>query len=139
MTDSNSRLSILVVDDSPDTVWSTSELLELAGCEVQVAFGGEEALALAAAHSPDVVLLDLLMPGMGGCEVARRLIARSCGKPPLLVAVTGCGTDADRTRSAAAGFDLHLIKPVDPALLVGVVRRFQRALAPTNPSSATTR
>lgn len=129
-------LSVLVIDDSPDTVESLSELLAIAGCTVRGALGGEEGLRLAADEPPDVVLLDIMMPGMDGCEVARRLVSRAAGKPPLLVAVTGCATDRDRARTTAAGFDLHLVKPVDPALLLGLLRRFRGALDPTEPPPA---
>src|SRR5262249_18746503 len=90
-----------------------------------------------AAEVPDVVLLDLRMPGLNGCEVAKRIRARCAGsgKQPLLVAVTGCGTDADRIRTSESGFDLHMVKPVDPAVLVGVMERFRRLLAPTIPAA----
>jgi len=128
MNDSRLQLSVLVVDDSTDMTSSTSELLTLVGCAVRVATSGSEALALVASDPPDVILLDLLMPQMDGYEVARRLSALKSLKPSLLVAVTGCGTEEDRARTAAAGFDLHLVKPVDPALLIGLLRRFRRAL-----------
>jgi CheY-like chemotaxis protein len=133
MKDPRHHFLILVVDDSPDTARSTAELLTLMGYTVRVAFSGHAALRLAAAESPDVVLLDLRMPGMDGCEVARRLTADGAGKPPVIVAVTGCGTEEDRVRTAAAGFDLHLVKPVDPGVLVGLLRRLRRAITPPEP------
>jgi CheY-like chemotaxis protein len=77
------------------------------------------------------VLLDLLMPGMDGYDLARRLRGRAAGKRPLLVAVSGCASPDDHRKSAQAGIDLHLDKPVDPGVLVGVLRRFERVLAPT--------
>lgn len=77
---------------------------------------------LVADDPPDVVLLDLLMPGLDGCEVARRL-TRTPVRPPLVIAVTGCGTEHDRARTAAAGCHLHLLKPVHPATLAGLLRR----------------
>src|SRR5262249_42116285 len=85
----------------------------------------------------DVVLLDILMPGKDGCEVAKLIRARctSSGKQPLLVAITGYSAEADRLRSSEAGFDLHMIKPVDPAVLVGLMERFRRLLAPTTPAA----
>ena len=137
MPDSCYRLSVLVVDDEPDTVSSTSELLTLHGHHVRVALTGREALLLAAADPPDVALLDIYMPGMDGCDLARRLAeeASAVGRRPLLVAVTGYAADIDRNRTTAAGFDLHLVKPVDPAVLVGLLRRFERALAPAAPCS----
>jgi CheY-like chemotaxis protein len=128
-------LSVLVVDDSPDVAGSTADLLALAGHRPRVALGGEEALRLAAADPPDVVLLDLRMPGLDGCEVARRLADRWHGRPPVLVAVTACGTTADRAQTAAAGFHLHLVKPVDPAVLIGMLRRFHLTLVPHGPAA----
>src|SRR5262245_9614394 len=94
------HLSVLVVDDSPETADSTAELLTLHGHAVRVAYSGEDALSVAVAESPDVVLLDIRMPGLSGWEVARRVRGRLVGKPPVLVAVTAAGTEADRLRSA---------------------------------------
>src|SRR5262245_39617840 len=120
-------LGVLVVDDCVDTVGSLAELLSYYGHRVTVALDGEEALQHVAKEVPDVVLLDILLPGKNGCEVAK-LIRAQCtgsGKHPFLVAITGCGTEADRLRSFAAGFDLHMVKPVDPAVLIGVMERFR--------------
>lgn len=136
-SDRGYSLTVLVVDDSPDTADSFAELLRLHGHAVRVAFDGAAALTSVVADTPDVVFLDILMsPGPDGCEVARRIRAYCAGrnKQPLLIAVTGCGTDADRFRSAGAGFDLHLVKPVDPALLTGIMERFRRLLAPSIPA-----
>jgi two-component system, OmpR family, response regulator len=131
-------LAVLVVDDSADTADSLAELLRLHGRNVRVAFDGTSALRSVAAEVPDVVFLDILMPpGPDGCEVAERIRAHCAGhkKQPLLIAVTGCGTEVDRLRSAGAGFDLHLVKPVDPAVLVGMTERFRRGLlAPSVPA-----
>ena len=77
-----------------------------------MAYDGASALALARSTHPDAVLLDLGLPGVSGLEVARALRADD-GKQPVLIAVTGYGSQEDRERSAAAGFDLHLTKPVD--------------------------
>jgi CheY-like chemotaxis protein len=73
-----------------------------------------------------VLLLDIALPDMEGYEVARRVKARNARKTPLLVAITGYGGDADRQQSAAAGIDLHWVKPVDPQVLQGLLKRFQR-------------
>src|SRR4051812_17304764 len=96
------RLSFLVVDDLADAASSTAMLLTLHGHTARVAGTGEEALRSAAAEPPDVVLIDLVMPGMGGYELARRLRTLT-GPRLLLVAVSGRGTDEDRKRSADAG------------------------------------
>jgi CheY-like chemotaxis protein len=130
-------LAVLVVDDSVDTADSLAELLRLHGHATRVAFDGESALQSVAAAVPDVVFLDILMPpGPDGCEIAEQIRAYCTGykKQPLLIAVTGCGTEADRFRSAGSGFDLHLVKPVDPAVLVGLAERFRRLLAPSVPA-----
>lgn len=127
-------LSVLVVDDDPDTAESTAHLLALFGYAARFALCGEAALRSAAAAPPDVVLLDLRMPDMDGFEVAHRLAARGAGKPPLVVAVTGCEAAADRDRVTAAGFHMYLTKPVEPAFLVGLLRRIRRAIAPVHPA-----
>jgi CheY-like chemotaxis protein len=129
-------LAVLVVDDSPDAANSLAELLSLHGHAVAVALGGEAALERLEERVPDVVLLDIRMPGMDGYAVAERIKERCAGgrKRPLLVAVTGCGSEADRARSARVGFDLHLVKPVDPAVLVGMMERFRHLLTPPIPA-----
>lgn len=130
-------LSVLVVDDSADTADSEVDLLSISGHRVRVALNGDDALRCVDAERPDVVLLDIWMPGLDGYDVARLIRARCAGrgKQPIIVAVTGCGTDSDRLLSAEAGFDLHLVKPVDPALLVGLLERFRRLLTPPTPAS----
>jgi len=130
-------LAVLVVDDSLDTAESEADLLAFQGHAVRVALDGEEALCCVDAQAPDVVLLDIRLPGMDGHAVARRIRERclAAGKRPFIVAVTGCGSEVDRLRSAEAGFDLHLVKPVDPALLIGVLERYRRLLAPSIPAA----
>jgi len=108
---------ILVVDDNVDAAESLSRLLRLQAHEVRVAYDGLAALAAARDMNPDVVLLDIGLPELDGLEVARSLRARDDGPRPLLVAMTGFGQAEDRARTAAAGFDHHLTKPVDPKLL----------------------
>src|SRR5262245_2440136 len=115
-------LSVLVVDDDLDTVETTATLLQLHGFRALAALGGAEAIHVASAERPDVALVDLLMPGIDGFEVARRL-RLVLARPPLLVAVSGCGTEGDRERASAAGFDLHLVKPVDPERLIALLRQ----------------
>jgi PAS domain S-box-containing protein len=108
---------LLVVDDNVDAATSQADLLRLLGHEVEVAYSGEDALEKAKAFSPEIVLLDLGMPGMDGFEVARRLRAAPGDKPIKLVAQTGWGQEEDRRRTREAGFDAHLAKPVDMASL----------------------
>lgn len=110
-------LSVLVVDDNRDAAESLAMLLRTAGAEVHVAHDGPAALAEFERCEPDVVLLDIGMPGMDGYEVARRLREISAGQRVAIVALTGWGQDDDRQRVRDAGFDHHLVKPVDLALL----------------------
>jgi len=108
-----SALSILVVDDSPDAADSLAEVLAMQGHAARVAYGGQEAIALAAENAFDVALVDIGMPSVDGLEVARRIAESPQGADTLLVAVTGWGAKADRERSKAAGFAYHLTKPLD--------------------------
>jgi PAS domain S-box-containing protein len=104
---------VLVVDDHPDAADSLAMLLRLEGHQVRVARNGPAALEAAQAEVPDVVLLDLGMPGMDGFEVARRL-RRGPASHVLIAALTGWGQEEDRRRTREAGFDHHLVKPADP-------------------------
>ena len=109
----NPHRRILVVDDNADTAELLAMILEAEGHEVVVAHDGPAALEVAGGHRPDLVLLDLGLPGMDGYEVAERLRQMPClGETPL-VAFTGYGQDEDRERTARAGFAYHLVKPVD--------------------------
>ena len=120
---------ILVVDDNVDAAESLSRLLRLQAHEVRVAHDGLAALAAARDMNPDVVLLDIGLPKLDGLEVARSLRARADGPRPLLVAMTGFGQAEDRARTAAAGFDHHLTKPVDPKLLQTLLQTARGARA----------
>jgi len=102
---------ILVVDDQPDVVELLCLQLERAGHTCIAAANGTEALALAAEHHPEVILLDIGLPDMSGYDVARALRARDDGGTFYLAAITGYGTAEDRRRAFAAGFDRHLLKP----------------------------
>jgi CheY-like chemotaxis protein len=106
------RRRILVADDNADAAGSLALRLELAGHEVRTAQDGLEALAVARAFQPDVILLDLGMPAMDGYETARHLRRLEWGKQARLIALTGWGQQQDRVRTADAGFDIHLVKPV---------------------------
>ena len=109
---------VLVVDDNIDAAVTLGHLLRSLGHEVQVVHDGATALKAADELRPDVVLLDIGMPGMDGYEVARRLRTAHKDRRFRIVAITGWGQDADRQRAKEAGFDVHLVKPVDPSLLV---------------------
>jgi PAS domain S-box-containing protein len=112
---------ILVVDDNVDSAESLGMLLKLMGNEVALAYDGPSALQTAAALVPDLVLLDLGMPGMDGFEVARRLRALPQLRAAVLVAQTGWAQEEDRRQSREAGFHFHLVKPVDPQELARLV------------------
>ena len=105
---------ILVVDPCPDTAASTAWLLRLWGHSVQVAHDGPAALEAARTYRPDVVLMEIALPGLDGCTVAQRLRQPDQSPQALLVAVTGYGGEPYLQRCRAAGFDHHLLKPVDP-------------------------
>jgi CheY-like chemotaxis protein len=106
---------ILVVDDNADAALSLAKLLtRLYGKEVRVAHDGPEALTAVEEFEPEVVLLDIGMPGMDGYEVARQLRRRPAFAGTMLVALTGWGQESDRQESREAGFDRHLVKPVNP-------------------------
>ncbi|MES2280185.1 MAG: ATP-binding protein [Pseudomonadota bacterium] len=111
------KLKILIVDDNEDAAETLSAVLDMDGHAVQTVYSGELALEAATSFLPDVVLLDIGLPGISGYEVARQLRANPCCSLAKLVAVTGWGTEADRRRSREAGFDEHLTKPIDLAEL----------------------
>jgi CheY-like chemotaxis protein len=106
-------LRVLVVDDNEDVAEMTAEMLKMYGYEALTAPDGPSALGVVASDRPDVVLLDLGLPGMHGLEVAEILHKQSNGVGPLLIAVSGYGRTEDRERSRAAGCAHHLVKPVD--------------------------
>ncbi|HEU0199875.1 MAG TPA: PAS domain S-box protein [Burkholderiaceae bacterium] len=108
---------VLVVDDLQDSADSLVFLLSAMGHEAHAAYDGESALALAAQVRPDLVLLDIGMPEMSGYDVCRRIREQPWGGTMFLVALTGWGQEDDRRRSVEAGFDEHLVKPVEPEAL----------------------
>ena len=108
---------VLVVDDDADTADSLVLLLTLWGCRAAAAYDGRTAAGQALASRPDVVVLDLGLPGLDGYEVARRLRVAPGLEKVRLIAVSGFGREEDRARSRAAGFDHHLLKPVEPEVL----------------------
>jgi CheY-like chemotaxis protein/two-component sensor histidine kinase len=109
---------ILVVDDNEDSADSLAILLQLTGHEVFIAHDGHTALDAAEQHRPGVVLLDIGLPSLNGYDVCRRIRQEPWGKTMVLIALTGWGQDEDRRRSQEAGFDGHLVKPVDHTRLL---------------------
>lgn len=114
---------VLVVDDNEDAASALAELLELEGHESRTASDGLEAVQIAEEWKPDVVLLDLGMPRIDGYEAARRIRAQPWGKEMGLVALTGWGQRQDRERTAACGFDAHLVKPIRIEALLEILAR----------------
>jgi PAS domain S-box-containing protein len=110
---------VLVVDDNVDAAESLAELVRLSGHTVRTAHDGREALGLATSFAPDLVLLDIGLPGMNGFDVAREIRQMPRGDTVVLVAVTGWGQEDVRRRSAEAGFNHHLTKPIDLDALRG--------------------
>jgi CheY-like chemotaxis protein len=112
-----------VVDDSADAADTTATLLESAGCAVRAAYSGEEALREVEAFRPEIVLLDIGMPGLDGLEACSRIRSLPGGGSLFLVALTGWGQDEDRRKTREAGFDAHLVKPVAPDALLNMVEQ----------------
>lgn len=117
MRDDDPVLRVLCADDNRDTADTLVILLEIAGLEATAYYDGPSVLAAAEATHPDVLILDLGMPGLNGDEVGRRVRQSEWGRASVLVALTGLREEEARRRTAEAGFDLHLTKPVDPAAL----------------------
>ena len=125
--ESRPSLRVLVVDDNEDSVESLAMLLEASGQTVRTAYDGTNALETLLDYHPEVVLLDIGLPGIDGYEVAKRIRVQPAHKGVVLVALTGYGQESDRELSRDAGFDHHLVKPADFAqlerILAGVARR----------------
>jgi PAS domain S-box-containing protein len=124
-------LRILVVDDNHDAAASLTELLRLVGHDATMVLDGHAAVRACAERPPDVLVIDIGMPGLDGYQTAEAIRALPCTAPPLLIALSGWGQPADRDRSLRAGFDLHLVKPVD-------VDALRRALAQAQAKTAAT-
>jgi signal transduction histidine kinase/ActR/RegA family two-component response regulator len=117
-------LRVLVVDDNRDAADALGLLIQLHGHEVRIAYGGREALETGPVFEPQIVLLDLGMPDFDGYDTARQLRQERWGRRAMVVALTGWGQAQDRRRTAEAGFDLHLVKPVGDTELVSALARF---------------
>jgi PAS domain S-box-containing protein len=117
-------MNVLVVDDNEDGAMMLAEALQLSGYNTRVAQDGPMALQVSREFKPEVALLDIGLPVMDGYELARRLRKESGSHNLTLIAVTGYGQDVDRARSREAGFDAHLVKPVDLDALRSLIKRF---------------
>ena len=112
---------VLIVDDNEDLANSLAEILNMNGHQTWVAYDGFRAIEIAKATELDVVLMDLGMPGLNGIETAKRIRALpGCDRLPV-AAITGWGQESDRARTREAGFNWHLVKPIDPELLNRIV------------------
>lgn len=113
----SARYRVLVIDDNEDAAEAVALLLRLWNHEVDVAYDGPSGIELAKAHRPDIILCDLGMPGMSGYDVVQTLRAWPEGQDITIAALTGYGQDDDKLRTTQAGFDIHLVKPIDPSVL----------------------
>jgi len=120
-TPARSALRILIVDDNRDAADSLAMVLRIMSNDVRTAYNGKEGVDTAEAFRPDVILFDIGMPTLNGFEACRRVREQSWGRSMVLIAVTGWGQDEDRRRSRAAGFDHHMVKPVDMQALLKVL------------------
>lgn len=123
---------ILVVDDNKDSATSLSMMLNFLGHDTRTANDGLSGLEVAETFRPDVCLMDIGMPNLNGFDMAQRLRAKPWAKDVLLIALSGWGQDQDKERSSQAGFDMHLVKPIDPATLMAVLE----ARRPTHDSAS---
>ncbi|HZN02764.1 MAG TPA: ATP-binding protein [Candidatus Polarisedimenticolia bacterium] len=128
------RYRMLVVDDNRDSAESLALLLKLTGHDTHTALDGEAAIRAAAENQPDVVLLDIGMPKLNGYDACKRIRSEPWGRDMILIAQTGWGQDDDRRRTEEAGFDGHVVKPVDPEDLIRMVARLSTARRPEQQS-----
>ena len=127
------RLRVVVVDDYRDALESLAALLDALGHEVVPANCGEDGMIAVESQRPDVVLLDIGLPGMDGYAVAKRIRALPGGQDILLVAMTGWGQQQDKRKATDAGFDVHLTKPADPRELEALLAQRTRAKSSSDP------
>jgi len=119
-------MKLLVVDDNRDSADSLALMLQMSGHETLTAYDGEEAVASAQSFRPEAVLLDIGMPKMNGYDAARAIRGQPWGQDVLLFALTGWGQEEDRRRSREAGFDAHLVKPVEITQLMQLLETLPR-------------
>jgi DNA-binding response OmpR family regulator len=123
-------VKVLVVDDDRDTVEMVKMLLDLNGGFTHAAYDGSEAVRLADELRPEIILLDIGLPKLNGYEACRQIRQHAWGRSMIVVALTGRGHDDDYARSQDSGFDMHLVKPVEPELLLTVLAATPRGHAP---------
>ena len=122
---SEAKLRIMIVDDNKDAADTCEMLLQLLGHEVRTAHAGRSVRALAETFRPHVLLLDIGLPDISGYEVAKQIRSTTWGQNAVLIAVTGWGQEEDKRMAFAAGFDHHLVKPVDPGTLEAVLQTIE--------------
>jgi DNA-binding response OmpR family regulator len=130
-------LRILIADDDRDTAQTLAAILRDEGHEVNIVLRGDEVLALERGLRPQVLIVDINMPGMSGYAVAREIRARHPSGPPLLIGISGVWTKtSERALGHAVGFDHYLIKPCEPAELIAILNAFAVAQSSTAPARA---
>jgi len=126
MTTAHAQARVLIVDDQPDTTAALTVLLTLLGYETRSAHRGRDAIWIARDYEPDLVLLDIRLPDLDGCEVARALRSRSASRSvPFIAAMSGLCRPQDRERAYRAGIDEYLMKPIDLPRLRGLFRAWR--------------
>jgi CheY-like chemotaxis protein len=123
----NTSLRILIVDDNRDGADSLAMMLQIMGNDTRTAYDGDAAVASALEFRPDVILLDIGLPKQNGYEACRRIRQQPGGKELVIIAQTGWGQEEDRKRTREAGFDHHMVKPVDPSSLMKLLAELQAA------------
>lgn len=127
---------VLIVDDNEDSALTLAVLFEMSGDETQTAEDGLKAVAAAETFRPEIALLDIGLPGLNGYEVAREIRSQPWGASMILVALTGWGQEEDRQQSKDAGFDAHMVKPVDHEALLKLLNELMEARSATSEDSA---
>jgi len=128
-------LRVLVVDDNQDVAESTAVLLRMSGCDVHVVYDGDEALRAMPRLRPDAVLLDIGLPKVNGYQVAERIRAEPEHRRTLIVAISGYGQEEHRLQSQQSGFDYHIVKPIDPPVLTGLLASLWSHRGPSAPEN----
>ncbi|WP_051663905.1 response regulator [Dyadobacter crusticola] len=126
---SSEKQRVLVVDDNRDAADTLAMMLKLTGYETRACYSGTEGVATAELYQPMAIVLDIGMPDITGYEACRQIRETAWGQSPLIIALTGYGADEDRFKSTQAGFDAHLLKPVDLSELSRLLKERQSSLA----------